>query len=189
MSIFDVNSYLFVWTLLGLAVVCLLAGCLFFSLSFLFGRKKDSLESCLVLTLADDDIHDLFVEMFMNVKLLYRICKYSYVTFFTLSLVCYTGYSYLTSGAASFDLVAFCISVTVSVFFTLAVSLFSKTMFMKTSMNFQCVLGGILAILWTASLFFFFYLFPSLGMITAVLFIVSGIWIYGTRSKKNNLKE
>ena len=125
--------------------------------------------------LDDPDLHARAVEELVKLNSLRRTNKIIYIRYFTLSLVTYAFYVYWTEKGLPFYLMMFCISVVVTISTTLFLSWFGSTTrfkLMRYSYYLEFLFGAILAVLWIATLFFFFYLFPWLGCLTAVLFII-----------------
>lgn len=162
----------------GMSLVCLLAGCLFLVQNLTLWRTKYTLELKEAAHLAFPEEHDRIVEEIEELNSLRRRNKYLYIVFFTLSLVEYVYYIYHTDGVVPFDLLAFCISTVLAVSVTIVLTWIGNTTRFKLlhcSYYLEYLFGAILALLWIATLFFFFYLFPWLGCTIAVLFIVLGI--------------
>lgn len=175
--------------LIVLSVLLLLAGCLFLVFDLTLWRTKIKLDMRCLTFLDDEEIHDRTVEELERVHHVSRISRRCYIVFFTLALMAYTSFTYMTKKDLSFDLLAFCISVVVTVPTTLFLSWFGRTttfMMMRYSYYLEFLFGLILAVLWIATLFFFFYLFPWIGCITAVLFIFLGIGIIRFMNKYGN---
>jgi len=177
----------------GMSVLSLVIGSLFFIGNLTLWRTKLSLEMAEIANLAYPDLHNRAVEELEKLNSLRRINKFIYIVFFTLSLVMYASYVYWTKNGLPFDLMMFCISVVVTVPITLFLSWFGSTTrfkLMRYSYYLEFLFGAILAVLWIATLFFFFYLFPWLGCLTAVLFIIVGIVVIRFLNKygyKNNI--
>ncbi len=169
-----------------LAVVCLISGCLFLVYNITLWRTKLTLEMAEIAHLADPDLHDRAVEELVKLNNLRRRNKIKYIVFFTLSLLEYALYVYLTEKGLPFDLMMFCITVVVTVPTTLFLSWFGSTTrfkVMRYSYYLEFLFGAILAVLWIATLFFFFYLFPWLGCLTAVLFVIIGLVVIRLMNK------
>ena len=162
----------------SMSVISLLAGSLFLVYSITLWRTKLALEMAEIAHLDDPDLHDRAVEELFELNSLRRRNKIYYIVFFTLSLIGYAWSVYCTEKGLPFDLMMFCISVVVTIPTTHFLSWFGSTTrfkLMRYSYYLEFLFGAILAVLWIATLFFFFYLFPWLGCLTAVLFIILGL--------------
>lgn len=174
----------------GMSMLSLVLGCLFFVRNIPLWRTKKLLEMAVVAMLNFPDEHDRIVTELAEIKSLRRTNKYFYSVFFTLSLVGYVLYTYWVKKSLPFDLLAFCISVVVTVPTTLFLSWFGNTWTFKTmrySYYLEELFGAILAVLWIATLFFFFYLFPWFVCLIVVQLVICGlsvIWFikkYGSK--------
>ena len=177
--------------LAGMSILCLVLGCLFFVRNIPLWRTKNTLEMAVVANLDFPDEHDRIVTELAEIKSLRRTNKYLYIVFFTLSLVGYVLYTYWVKKSLPFDLLAFCISVVVTVPTTLFLSWFGHTWTFKTmrySYYLEVLFGAVLALLWIATLFFYFYLFPWFGCLIAVLFIIFGLAVIWFINKYGNKK-
>ena len=180
------NINMLSWMFLGLSVVCLLAGCLFLVCDVTLLRTKYTfLELDLQVSLHDDEEHDHVVENLQRVNSLRRTHRIFYIVFFTFSLLAYAADVYVTEGELPFDLLAFCICVTVSVAFTLLMVPVTRTMSFKCSIKMEVIFAGCLFFLWTSTLLSFFYLFPWLGCTVSVIICAILLWAYRVLSKKS----
>ena len=140
--------------LIVLSVLLLLVGCLFLVFDLTLWRTKINLDMRRLTFLDDEDVHDRTVEELEQVRHVSHISRRCYIVFFTLSLVLYSSYVYWTEKGLPFDLLAFCISVVVTVPTTLFLSWFGNTttfMVMRYSYYLEFLFGLILAVLWIAT--------------------------------------
>lgn len=160
----------------GMSLVCLLAGISFLIFNVYLLKSKWRKEWDLLIA-EDDDGKKMALD---SLNLTRRNNKFLYVIFFTLALLFYAGDVYIEDGGLPFDFLAFCVTVAVNVCFTLVAVTVERHLQERkrvVSIYTESVLGCISMILWVATLFFFFYMFPWLGFLVAVILCSVGLWM------------
>lgn len=132
---------------------------------------------------ADPGQRSLLREQHRRYEERYDRCIQFNIFSFVLSLVLYTMSVYVQDGGVPFDLLAFTISVVVTVVFN-AVVIFVRSRrnvrneVSAKSLFSESFIDGIAYVLWVATFFFLFYFLPWIGCAIALVVAACLIWVW-----------